>query len=203
MWEVGRMSDKLPIPYPVIVEGRYDAETLSRLLDAQIVRTDGFGIFNRGEKLALIRRLAASTPVIVLTDSDGAGKVIRNFIHSALPPEKVIDLYTPAIAGKERRKKVASKAGILGVEGVSPDILRAMFVPYADPDAARRAAENPLSKVDFYLDGLSGGDNAQARRDALAAALALPAGMSATALLAAVRCVCSYAEYKAIVAELG
>lgn len=193
---------KLPIPYPVIVEGRYDLETLSRIIDAQIVRTDGFGIFNRGEKLALIRRLAAATPVIVLTDSDGAGKVIRNFIHSALPPEKIIDLYTPAVAGKERRKKTASKAGLLGVEGIDAETLRRLFAPYADPGAAARAAENPLSKTDFYLDGLSGGENSQARRDALAAALALPPGMSATALLAAVRCVCSYDEYKALVATL-
>ena len=194
--------DKLAIPYPVIVEGRYDLETLSRIIDAQIIRTDGFGIFNRGEKLALIRRLAAETPVIVLTDSDGAGKVIRNFIHSALPPEKVIDLYTPAVAGKEKRKKTASKAGILGVEGTAPDTLRAMFAPYADPSAAARAAENPLSKTDFYLDGLSGGANSQARRDALAAALALPPGMSATALLAAVRCVCTYEAYKRLVETL-
>ncbi len=193
---------KLPIPYPVIVEGRYDLETLSRIIDAQIVRTDGFGIFNRGEKLALIRRLAAATPVIVLTDSDGAGKVIRNFIHSALPAEKIIDLYTPAVAGKEKRKKAASKAGILGVEGIDAETLRRLFAPYADPNAAARAAENPLSKTDFYLDGLSGGENSQARRDALSAALGLPSGMSATALLAAVRCICSYDEYKALVAAL-
>ena len=194
--------DKLTIPYPVIVEGRYDGETLSRIIDAQIVRTDGFGIFNRGEKLALLRRLADATPVIVLTDSDGAGRVIRNFIHSALPAEKIIDLYTPAVAGKEKRKKTASKAGILGVEGTAPDTLRALFTPYADSDAASRAAKNPLSKTDFYLDGFSGGENSQARRDELAAALSLPPGMSATALLAAVRCVCSYAEYQRIVAGL-
>ena len=193
---------KLPIPYPVIVEGRYDLETLSRIIDAQIVRTDGFGIFNRGEKLALIRRLAAATPIIILTDSDGAGKVIRNFIHSVLPPEKVIDLYTPAVAGKEKRKKAASKAGLLGVEGIDAETLRGLFAPYADPNAAVRAAENPLSKTDFYLDGLSGGQNSQARRDALAAALSLPPGMSATALLAAVRCVCSYETFKQIVEGL-
>lgn len=141
-------------------------------------------------------------PVIVLTDSDGAGRVIRNFIHSVLPAEKIIDLYTPAVAGKEKRKKTASKAGILGVEGTAPATLRALFTPYADPDAASRAAENPLSKTDFYLDGLSGGENSQARRDELAAALSLPPGMSATALLVAVRCVCSYAEYQRIVAGL-
>ncbi|MBE6575102.1 MAG: DUF4093 domain-containing protein [Ruminococcaceae bacterium] len=194
--------DKLIIPYPVIVEGKYDRETLSRIIDAQIIRTDGFGIFNRGEKLALIRRLAAETPVIVLTDSDGAGKVIRSFIHSALPPEKIIDLYTPAVMGKEKRKKAPSKAGRLGVEGFDAATLRPLFAPYADPEAARRAAENPLSKTDFYLDGLSGGDNSQAKRDTLAAAFALPPGMSAAALLAALRCVCSYAEYKAHVARL-
>lgn len=191
--------DKLIIPYPIIVEGKYDREALLRVVDAQIVRTDGFGIFNRGETLALLRRLAAASPIIVLTDSDGAGRVIRGFIRSALPPEKIIDLYTPAVPGKEKRKKAPSKAGTLGVEGFPPERLRALLAPYADPAAAVRAAENPLSKTDFYLDGLSGGENSQARRDALAAALDLPPGMSASALLAAVRCVCSYEEYKEMV----
>ncbi|MBR6709679.1 MAG: DUF4093 domain-containing protein [Clostridia bacterium] len=193
--------EKLIIPYPIIVEGKYDREALLRVVDAQIVRTDGFGIFNRGETLALLRRLAAASPVIVLTDSDGAGKVIRGFIRSALPPEKIIDLYTPAVPGKEKRKKTPSKAGTLGVEGFPPEKLRALLAPYADPTAAIRAAENPLSKTDFYLDGLSGGENSQARRDAFAAALDLPPGMSASALLAAVRCICTYDEYKELVRE--
>ena len=191
--------DKLIIPYPIIVEGKYDREALLRVVDAQIVRTDGFGIFNRGETLALLRRLAAASPIIVLTDSDGAGRVIRGFIRSALPPEKIIDLYTPAVPGREKRKKAPSKAGTLGVEGFPPERLRALLAPYADPAAAVRAAENQLSKTDFYLDGLSGGENSQARRAALAAALGLPPGMSASALLAAVRCVCSYEEYKEMV----
>ena len=104
--------------------------------------------------------------------------------------------------GKEKRKKAPSKAGRLGVEGFDANILRPLFAPYADPEAARRAAENPLSKTDLYLDGLSGGDNSQAKRDTLAAAFALPPGMSAAALLAALRCVCSYEEYKNQVARL-
>ena len=158
------------------------------------------------EHMALFRALAAASPVIVLTDSDGAGKVIRNFIHSALPRDKVIDVYTPAVFGQEKRKKTPSREGKLGVEGFSPAQLAELLAPYATESGARgaldRAAENPLNKTDFYFDGLSGGANSASRRDALAAALALPPGMSASALLSAVRLLCSYAEYKRLVAEL-
>ena len=123
--------EKLKIPYTIIVEGRYDKIKLSSVCDARIVTTDGFGIFKKQEKLSLIRALAKDLPVIVLTDSDGAGKLIRSHITSALPREKIIQLYIPQIEGKERRKTAPSAEGTLGVEGIDVDVLRNLFLPFA------------------------------------------------------------------------
>ena len=197
------MPRKLNIPYPVIVEGKYDAIKLSSVMQGQIITTDGFGVFNHKEKLSLIRSLAARSPIIVLTDSDGAGKLIRSHITSAVPTDRLIQLYIPRIKGKERRKEHPSAEGTLGVEGMECELLRELLAPYEDETALRRAAENPLSKTDFFIDGLSGGENSTARRDELAARLGLPGGMTANALLAAVRLLCSYEEYLALVGRAG
>jgi ribonuclease M5 len=197
------MPRKLNIPYPVIVEGKYDAIKLSSVMEGQILTTDGFGVFNQKEKLSLIRSLAARSPIIVLTDSDGAGKLIRSHITSAVPADRLIQLYIPRIKGKEKRKEQPSAEGTLGVEGMACDLLRDLLDPYEDESALRRAAENPLSKTDFFIDGLSGGENSTARRDELAARLNLPGGMTANALLAAVRLLCSYEEYLALVGREG
>lgn len=190
------MMKKLKIPYPVIVEGSYDKQRLEHVVDAQILTTDGFGIFNHAEKSRLIRVLAARTPIIVLTDSDGAGKLIRSHITSMIPPERLIHLYTPRIRGKEKRKPAPSAEGVLGVEGMENDLLYRLFRPYAE-DTERSAfkQENPLCKADFYLDGLTGCADSAARRDAFAGKLGLPAKMTPNALLAAVRMLCSYEEY--------
>ncbi len=192
---------KLTIPYPILVEGKYDR---LRLLDVvepstQIIKTDGFGIFNHGEVAALIRALAQKSRLIVLTDSDGAGKLIRSRISTLVPRERLIQLYIPQIKGKERRKAEPSREGTLGVEGMEVSLLYELLAPYADGSGIAREAANPLSKTDFYLDGLSGGENATARRDALCDKLALPRGMTANALLAAVRLLCTYEEYLALV----
>ena len=108
----------LQIPYPVIVEGRYDKLRLESVIRAQILTTDGFGLFNRQEKATLFRALAAKSPLIVLTDSDGAGKLIRSHISSMLPPDRLIHLYIPRVEGKEKRKSAPSAEGTLGVEGM-------------------------------------------------------------------------------------
>ena len=188
--------ERLKIPFPVIVEGRYDKLRLECVIEAQILCTDGFGLFNRPEKRALFAALAKKTPIIVLTDSDGAGKLIRGSIASMIPPDRLIQLYVPRIAGKERRKSEPSAEGVLGVEGMEQDLLRSLFAPYADPAAVlRRMEENPLSKTDLFLDGLTGRENSAARRDDLARRFALPPGMTPNALLAALRVVCSYDEY--------
>jgi ribonuclease M5 len=193
------MVRKLNIPYPVIVEGRYDAIKLSSIMEGQIITTDGFGVFNQKEKLTLIRRLSERSPIILLTDSDGAGKLIRSHITSAVPTERLIQLYIPRIKGKERRKERPSAEGTLGVEGMEAKLLFDLLAPYEDGAALSRAAQNPLCKTDFFMDGLSGGENSSARRDVLAVRLGLPEGMTANALLAAVRLLCSYEEYLSLV----
>ncbi|MBQ9079457.1 MAG: DUF4093 domain-containing protein [Clostridia bacterium] len=186
--------EKLKIACPVIVEGKYDRLRLLSVIEAQIITTDGFGLFKKNEKAALIRALAQKSRIIVLTDSDGAGRVIRSRISQMVPPDKLIQLHIPRIAGKEKRKSEPSAEGVLGVEGMEAELLYKMFAPYAG-DALPAPAENPLSKTDFYVDGLSGGQDSAAKRDKLAAAFGLPPGMTANSLLAALRLVCTYEEY--------
>lgn len=195
--------EKLRIPYPIIVEGKYDKIRLASLVEGQILTTDGFQLFSHAEKLALFRRLAEKSRVILLTDSDGAGKLIRAKITSAIPTERLIQLYIPKIEGKERRKTKASAEGTLGVEGMENDLLYRLLAPYAMgegeaimPDRARAAYfENPLSKTDFYIDGLSGGADSAKKRDAFAKDLGLPEGMTANALLAATKLLLNYEQY--------
>lgn len=190
------MEERLKIPYPVIVEGRYDKLRLESVIEAQILTTDGFGLFNKREKAMLFRTLAVKTPIIVLTDSDGAGKLIRAHITSMIPADRLIQLYVPRVVGKEKRKEKPSAEGVLGVEGMERDLLRDLLTPYANAEETeQRLLENPLSKTDFFNDGLTGRDNSRQKRDALAEKLGLPDGMTPNALLAALRMLCSYAEY--------
>ena len=193
------MTEKLNIPYPVIVEGRYDKQKLQCVMNGQIITTDGFGLFNHKETLTLIRALAKKSPIIVLTDSDGAGKLIRSHITSAVPTDRLIQLYIPKIKGKEKRKTAPSAEGTLGVEGMETGLLYDLLKPYENGDTVARAMENPLSKTDFYIDGLTGKDNSAARRDALCESIGLPSGMTPNALLAALRLLLSYEEYLALV----
>ncbi|MBO5416895.1 MAG: DUF4093 domain-containing protein [Clostridia bacterium] len=191
--------EKLKIPYTIIVEGKYDRLKLLNICEARIIATDGFGIFKKNEKLALIRKLAEKMPIILLTDSDGAGKVIRSHIASAIPANRIIQLYTPQIKGKERRKTEASAEGFLGVEGIENKLLYDLLSPYEDESAYLAAQENPISKADFYEDGLMGKEDSTRRRDALAKRLGLPCGMTSNALLSAIKLICSYEEYKELV----
>ena len=193
------MNDKLCIPYPIIVEGKYDRLRLLSVMDGQIIPTDGFGVFRSKDKQALLRALAKDRPIIVLTDSDGAGKLIRAHLHGIVPPERIISLYTPRIKGKEKRKDEPSAEGILGVEGMDRQLLYDLLAPYADENAHLRATENPLCKVDLYEDKLTGAPDSAARRDALAEKLGLPSGMTPNALLAALRYLCTYEEYLELV----
>ena len=190
---------RLNIPFPIIVEGKYDRLRLLSICDAEILTTDGFGIFKKSEKLSLIRQLSARTPIIVLTDSDGAGKVIRSHLTSAVPKDRLIQLYIPQVAGKEKRKATPSAEGTLGVEGMERKLLYDLLAPFEDAQAVASRAENPLSKADLYRDGLSGREDSSAKRDAFATALGLPRGMSANALLAALRILLTYEEYLALV----
>lgn len=187
---------KLPIPYPVVVEGKYDKIRLSNVIDAHIITTDGFGVFKGEEKRMLLRRLSENSPLILLTDSDGGGKIIRSHLSGMIPKDRLIQLYIPQIKGKEKRKTAPSAEGTLGVEGMEDDLLYDLFLPYAQgTDTLTRAQENPLSTTDLMRDGLTGGAGSQARRDELCQKIGLPAGMSANALLAALKLLYTYDEY--------
>lgn len=191
--------EKLKIPYPVIVEGKYDRLRLLSVIDAEILTTDGFGLFKKHEKAALLRALAQKTKIVVLTDPDGAGTLIRSHITSILPKDRVIPLYVPQIKGKEARKAAPSAAGFLGVEGQEREQLYDLFLPLATGDMK---TGDPITKLDFFEDGLTGTDGAAARRDALAARFSLPQGMTPNALLAALAIIATKEEYKTAVAEL-
>ena len=193
--------DKLKIPYPIIVEGKYDKLKLSLVCEGLIIKTDGFGVFKKNEKAALIRALASKTPLIVLTDSDGGGRVIRSHVSALVPKDKLIQLYIPRIEGKEKRKSEPSKEGTLGVEGMETELLYGLLRPFSEENGGEAAfklqkiANNPLKKVDLYIDGLTGGENSALKRDEVAKKFGLPEGMSAGALLEALRVVASYEEY--------
>lgn len=193
------MGEKLKIPYPIIVEGKYDRLRILNICEAHVITTEGFGIFKKSEKLALVRSLAGRSPIIVMTDSDGAGKLIRSHISSAVPKDRLIQLYIPQIKGKEKRKSVPSAEGTLGVEGMENDILRELLLPFENSDISARLSENPITKTDLYEDGLSGGADSAKQRDLLAAKLSLPSGMTANALLAALKILISYEEYLELV----
>ena len=188
--------ERIAIPFPVIVEGKYDKLRLESVIDAQILTTDGFGVFNKQEKGMIFRALAKKTPLIVLTDSDGAGKLIRAHLTSTVPTDRLIHLYVPRVAGVEKRKSAPSAEGVLGVEGMERQLLHDLFLPYANADLVeRRMSENPLSKTDFFVDGLTGSEGSREKRDRLAHLLGLPAGMTPNALLSALRMLCTYEEY--------
>ena len=189
------LREKLNIPYPIIVEGKYDRLKVLDVCRANVLTTDGFGIFKKNEKLSLFRSLGEKTPIIILTDSDGAGKLIRSHLTSAIPSDRIIQLYVPQIKGVEKRKKVASAEGTLGVEGMESKLIYDLLSPFEDKVAIERFKENPLCKTDLYIDGLTGGADSARKRDELAVSLGLPQKMTPNALLAALRILLSYEEY--------
>lgn len=170
----------------IVVEGRYDKNTLSQVVDAVILETAGFGVFKDQERLALLRRLAQQRGIIVLTDSDGAGFVIRNFLKGAIPPEQVKHAYIPDIRGKERRKRAPGKEGKLGVEGMPPQLLLEALeragATFLDGDGPR-SPRGELTPAQLYVLGLTGRPDSAQRRQALLKRLDLPEHMSAKALL--------------------
>ena len=199
---------KLKIAYPIIVEGKYDRLRLLSIVDGLIIKTDGFSVFKSEEKRALLLSLAKASKLIVLTDSDGGGRVIRSHVSSLIPKDRLIQLYIPQIAGKEKRKSEPSREGTLGVEGMEKELLYGLLLPFSDTEDASASqrmaqiAENPLSKTDLYGDGLTGGENSSQRRDALAEFFGLPRGMTSNALLAALRVIASYDDYRSAVKTL-
>ena len=187
----------------IVVEGRYDKNTLSQIVDAPIFQTDGFGIFRDREKMRLLRRAAEKLGLIIFTDSDGAGFVIRNHIKSAIPEKYLKHAYIPDIPGKEKRKSAPGKEGKLGVEGMKPEIiLEALRRAGATFDDGQAPAAGGITKQDMMELGLSGGPDSSAKRKKLIKALDFPEHLSANALLQALNLLYSLDELKAAVAAL-
>ena len=176
--------EKIRVKEFIVVEGKYDLNTLKQVLDATVVATDGFGIFHQREKLELIARLAKQQGVVILTDSDGAGFVIRNYLKGCLDPGVVKHAYIPDITGKERRKARASREGKLGVEGMRPEILlEALRRAGATLDDGVQEAHGKITKADLYALGLSGKPDSARQRAELLKRLDLPERLSPNALL--------------------
>lgn len=187
----------------ILVEGRYDKNTLSQIVDAPILETAGFGIFKDKKQLKLLRQVAQKRGLIVFTDSDGAGFVIRNHIKSVIPANNLKHAYIPDIMGKERRKSSPGKEGKLGVEGMKPDvILEALRRAGATIEGESTAVSGEITKQDLMALGLSGGADASAKRLALLKKLDLPEHMSANAMLQALNMLYSLEELTTMVADL-
>ena len=188
----------------ILVEGRYDKNTLSQIVDAPIFQTDGFGIFKDKDKLSLLRQVAEKRGLIVFTDADGAGFVIRNHVKSAIPAQFLKHAYTPDVFGKERRKATAGKEGKLGVEGMSREVildcLRRAGATFDNEDSATTASQ--ITKLDFCKLGLSGCADSKAKRTAILKKLKLPEHMSANALLEALNLLYSRDEVYKLADEL-
>ena len=181
----------------IVVEGRYDKNTLSQIVDCPIFETNGFGVINNKELVSLLRAAAQARGLVIFTDPDGAGFVIRNYLKGVLPKEGVLHAYVPDIFGKERRKAAPGKEGKLGVEGMTREILlKALLDSGAELDGkAVEAASDPITKQDLFALGLSGGADSSAKRKALQKKLALPEHMSANALLQALNLLFSREEF--------
>lgn len=171
----------------IVVEGRYDKNALKQVVEATVVETGGFGVFNDKERLALLRRLAAERGLIVLTDSDGAGFVIRNYLKGAIPKDRVKHAYIPDIYGKERRKAAPGREGKLGVEGMEPQVLLSALerAGATFEDGRVSEARAPITKADLYEMGLTGRPDSAERRGALLKELSLPERMTTNAMLEA------------------
>ena len=187
----------------IVVEGRYDKNTLSQILDATILETSGFGIFKDKQQMDLLRRVAEKRGLIVFTDSDGAGFVIRNHIKSAIPAKHLKHAYTPDIFGKERRKTAPGKEGKLGVEGMDREvILESLRRAGATFDGETVTTDTQITKQDMMRLGLSGGKDSSAKRIALMKMLKLPERLSANAFLEAVNLLCTREEFLSLTEKL-
>lgn len=194
----------LTVKEAIIVEGRYDKIKLSGIVDAPIIETGGFRVFSDREKQSLIRQIAEKRGILVLTDSDGAGFVIRNFLRGMVPKERIKHCYIPQIAGKESRKPQRSKEGLLGVEGVTDEVIT---------EAIRRSGatilgesaepKHEITKADLCLLGLSGGENSAKLRQKLLKKLNMPTYLSANAMLTALNCLYSPEELEDLVEDIS
>lgn len=191
------------IKQAIVVEGKYDQNTLLQLVDTTIFQTRGFGVMHDKALLELLRKAARTTGLIIFTDSDGAGFVIRNFLKGALPKEGVLHAYIPDIPGKEKRKRAPGKEGLLGVEGMTKEILLSAL-ENAGADLGGEAEKRPgdtITKFDLYTAGLSGKPDSASKRAAFLEKLRFPAHMSANALLDALNLLYTREEFLALFEE--
>ena len=179
------MEEKIKLTEAVIVEGKYDKIKLSNILDAFIIETNGFAIFKDKSKLSFIKKLAKERGIIILTDSDHAGFMIRNYISSGVPKEQIKNVYIPDIFGKEKRKDTPSKEGKLGVEGMTKEVIL-VSLEKAGVSSTSSVCDNPITTVDFYDLGLTGGANSKAKRKAVCKALDLPEFLSTSSLISCI-----------------
>jgi len=189
----------------IVVEGRYDKNAVSQVVDAAVVTLGGFSVFNDKEKLAFLRRLAEKQGLIILTDSDGAGFVLRNYLKGALPGDRVKQAYIPDVKGKERRKRRGGKEGKLGVEGMSPAVLlealRRAGATFEDASSPAEEKRDALTKADLFALGLTGGEGSAEKRRRLLRRLDLPERLTANGLLEALNLLFSREELEALLAE--
>lgn len=187
----------------VIVEGRYDKIKLKSLVDAPVIETNGFRVFSDKEKQNLIRKIADVRGILVLTDSDGAGFVIRNFLKGVVDKSKIKHCYIPQIEGKEKRKAQKGREGLLGVEGVSDEvIINAIKASGATIIGEEEKTSADITKADLFYLGLTGAENADKNRKKLLNHLNLPSYLSTNAMLTALNCLYSYEELKKLCEEL-
>lgn len=195
----------LKIKEAIVVEGRYDKNTLSQVVDTLIIPVDGFQIFKRKDTVQLLRKVAAKQGLILFTDSDGAGFVIRNHLKGILPAEQVKHAYIPDLYGKERRKTAPGKEGKLGVEGMRPEVLREALLRAGATVLGEETEQTPcrlITKSDLFDDRLSGGPGSRERRRALLKQLELPEHLSTKAFVQVLNQLMTYEEYKNLVAKL-
>lgn len=188
----------ISLDMPVIVEGKYDKIRLKSIISSAVIETHGFGIFRDRELLSLIRRLAADTGIIIITDSDAAGMKIRSYLKSAIPADRIVNVYIPDIAGKERRKAKPGAEGKLGVEGMETGVILDALAR-AGVTSSHCKSGRCVTPADFFEDGISGRPNCTVRRQALIRALDLPERLSGKALLEVINTMLSFDEYKKIV----
>ncbi|MDD4414389.1 MAG: DUF4093 domain-containing protein [Oscillospiraceae bacterium] len=186
----------------IVVEGKYDRIKLGSVVDTLIIETNGFGIFKDDELLNMLRLLANERGLLILTDSDSAGFVIRDYLSGAIPPEQIKHAYIPPVSGKERRKTASSKEGLLGVEGIEcgiiEDVLRRAGATIEDESVEQEASTGGITKLDLYKAGLTGGQDSADRRRRLFGLLGLPENLSTNRLLAVLNATMSCEKYKQI-----
>lgn len=196
------MEDKIKLSEAVIVEGKYDKIKLSNILDAFIIETNGFAVFKDKTKLSFIKKFAKERGIIILTDSDHAGFMIRNYISSGVPKEQIKNVYIPDVFGKEKRKNAPSKEGKLGVEGMTKEVI-VEALSKAGITSSKSVCSDPVTTVDFYDLGLTGGAGSKAKRKALCKTLDLPEFLSTSSLISCINNFMTKEEFYSVCQNLG